>query len=732
MSEPCCGPDDSSSTSRRRTLALTSSGPGPAAPSVGFGTGPAAPCQDGSSCCPPAETGAASTTAERELPGGDGCGDPTCSAPAAAPDSPARPLWQARSVQLAALAGALWLASSAVQWAAGSTGPVASGLALGAIVAGGATFVPATLRALLRRRIGVGTLMTVAMVGAVALGQLNEAAMLAFLFSLAEALEDYAVDRTRRGLRALLDLVPARATVLRGGPDGPVETEVDPGELALDDVLVVKPGDRLATDGVVVLGRSTIDTSAVTGESMPTEVEPGQEVLAASINGGGVLQIRVTATTAENSLARVVHIVEEAQDRKGAAQRLAARVARPLVPTVFLAAAAIALLGSIVGDPATWIERALVVLVAASPCAFAIAVPVTVVAAIGSATRQGVLIKGGAALETLGSVRTVALDKTGTLTRNQPAVVAIEAAPGQDRSTVLAVAAALEAHSEHPLAGAVLAAQADAPAGPAGAAHDVQALAGQGVAGVVDGVGARLGKPGMIDPGPLLDTVTTHQHAGATVVLVERGGELLGAIAIRDELRPEAHDVLGQLSAAGIRTAMLTGDNPRTAEFVARQAGIDEVHAELRPEDKATLIGELRGRGAVAMVGDGINDAPALATADVGIAMGAMGTDVAIETADVALMGESLTQLPRVLAHARRARRIMLQSLALSAAILVVLIPLAALGVLSLGTVIVTHELAEVLVIANGIRAGRRVNDQQLPEPAQQVGLPVRAVVPAR
>ncbi|WP_304438038.1 cation-translocating P-type ATPase [Modestobacter sp. Leaf380] len=659
-------------------------------------------CGKGCACCAP-------STVDQLAAVGDGCGDPTCSAPSTPVDEPALPLWRARSAQLAGAAGLFWMASQATAW---TGGPVVLGtlLAFGAVLAGGATFVPGTLRALAHRRLGVGTLMTVAMIGAIALGEVREAAMLAFLFSLAEALEDYAVDRTRRGLRSLLDLVPARATVLRPGPAGLSESEVDPADLRVGDVLVVRPGERLATDGTVTDGRSTLDTSAITGESLPVEVQPGTEVFAASVNGGGVLQVTVTATVADNSLARVVHIVEEAQDRKGAAQRLAARIAAPLVPAVFVVAAAIAVLGSLLGDPGVWIERALVVLVAASPCAFAIAVPVTVVAAIGAATRQGVLVKGGAALESLGAVRTLALDKTGTLTRNSPAVVAVLTTDGHDAEQVLTVAAALEARSEHPLAAAVLAHWAAAHDGaPAPVATDVQALAGQGLTGVLDGTPVRLGRPGFLEPGTLAGQVRDHQDAGATVVLVESAGQLLGALAIRDELRPEAADVIARLRRMGVATAMLTGDNARTAAHLARAAGITDVHAELRPEDKATLVDQLRSstRGGVAMVGDGINDAPALATADVGIAMGAMGADVAIETADVALMGESLHQLPRTLAHARRARTIMLQSLALSAAILIVLIPLAALGVLSLAAVIVIHEVAEVFVIANGIRAGR-------------------------
>ncbi|WP_308200580.1 cation-translocating P-type ATPase [Klenkia sp. PcliD-1-E] len=610
----------------------------------------------------------------------------------------------------------LWLASEGSDRFTSLPTPAVVVLALGAVAAGGATFVPGTLRALRRGKVGVGTLMTIAVIGAIALGAHSEAGMLAFLFSLAEALEDDAVARTRRGLRALLELVPPRATVLRPGPGGDrQEVVVDPAELQAGDLLVVKPGERLATDGVIESGRSSLDTSAVTGESVPIEVGPGEEVFAASVNGTGVLTVTVTAAVRDNSLARIVHVVEEAQERKGSAQRLAQRIAQPLVPAILVIAGLMAVVGSLLGDPAVWIERALVVLVAASPCAFAISVPVTVVAAVGAATRQGVLVKGGAALETLGAVDVVALDKTGTLTRNQPAVVATLLAGDTDNADVLRIATALEARSEHPLAAAVLRSFTERnPGSPVPTARDVQAVVGKGLEGLVDGQPYRLGKPGFVEVGDLADEVAAHQDAGATVVLVEGEGGLIGGLAIRDELRPEAAEAVAALAAMGIDTAMLTGDNARTATHLAARAGISEVHAELRPEDKAGLVERLaapaggrRRRRRVAMVGDGINDAPALATADVGIAMGAMGTDVAIETADVALMGEDLRALPRSLAHARRSRAIMLQSLALSSAILLILIPLAAFGVLGLAAVIVTHEVAEVVVIANGARAGR-------------------------
>ena len=605
-------------------------------------------------------------------------------------------LLRIREIQAAALSG-LFLVTGFIAGLLGFD-LVATGAYAVALVVGGSTFVPGALRGLRRRRLSVATLMTIAAVGAVILGELPEAAMLAFLFSISEALEGYALARTRRGLRALLDLVPPTARIMRGG----VEVEIDPKGLVPGDRLIVRPGERLATDGVILAGRSTLDVSAITGESVPIEVEPGSSIFAASINGGGALEVEVTARTEENSLARIVRIVEEAQERKGQSQRLAERVARPLVPGVLIAAALIALVGSAFGDPSEWILRSLVVLVAAAPCAFAISVPVTVVTAVGAATRSGVLIKGGLALEALASVRAVALDKTGTLTRNEARVVDVVSANGAGPDEILNLAAALEARSEHPLAAAILQAANDYEP-----AADVEAVPGHGLVGTVAGARVRLGKPGFVTD-TMNGAVPSLQAQGATVVLVERNGETLGAIAVRDELRPEAVEAVAALKRQGMRVAMLTGDNERTAGALAAAAGIEEVYAGLLPEDKVGVVSRLQGERRTAMVGDGINDAPALATADVGIAMGTIGTDVALETADVALMGDDLRHLPDAFAHARRSLRIARQNLFLSGAILVGLIPLSAFGVLGLAAVVAVHEVAEVFVILNGVRAGRR------------------------
>jgi len=625
-------------------------------------------------------------------------------------------LWEVSELRFAALAG-LFLIAGFTAGLNAASGSVVTGLYAIALALGAWTFVPSTLKRLAKGKIGVGTLMTIAAVGAVILGEVAEAAALAFLYSISEGLEEYAVARTRRGLRALLSLVPAEATVLRDG----AQVTVAPADLAIGDLLLVRPGERVATDGVIRTGRTALDVSALTGESVPVEAGPGDTVYAGSINGTGVLEVEVTTTAGENSLARIVNIVEAEQSRKGNAQRLADRIAKPLVPGIMVLAAVIAIVGSLLGDPATWIERALVVLVAASPCALAISVPVTVVAAIGAASRIGALVKGGAALEALGRIRAVALDKTGTLTRNEPSVVEVATAPGQTREQVLDIAAALESRSEHPLARAILAAAPEHRD-----AADVEAVTGAGLTGTIDGRPARLGRPGWIEAGELAEPVTAMQEAGATAVLIEYDGAVIGAVAVRDDLRPEAAEVVARLRAGGYQVAMLTGDNERTAAALAAQAGITDVHPELRPEDKSAIIRRLREERPTAMVGDGVNDAPALATADVGIAMGAMGSDVAIETADVALMGEDLRHLPHTLTHARRARSIMMQNVGLSLVLIAILIPLAALGVLGLAAVVLVHEVAEIFVIGNGVRAGRV---RPLPPPPATV--PTADAVPA-
>ena len=610
------------------------------------------------------------------------------------------PWWKDRAIVVPVLSGVSFAAGLICEW----SGAELAGQALFwvGLLLGGSTFVPGALRALVtKRKLGIGLLMTISAIGAVILGYVEEAAALAFLYSIAEALEDKAMDRARSGLRSLLKLVPESATVKAGS----TTVDIPASDLTAGQVLMIRAGERVATDGIVRRGRSSVDISAVTGESIPVEVEPGDDILAGSINNSGVLEVEATASGTDNSLTTIVQLVEQAQAEKGERARLADRIARPLVPGVLVLAVLVAGIGALLGDPELWITRALVVLVAASPCALAISVPVTVISAIGAASKLGVVIKSGAAFERLGTIRHLAIDKTGTLTRNEPTVreiLTISEGPEISEEQVLGWAASLERHSTHPLATAITQASPEATV-----ATDITETAGHGVTGTVDGATITVGSPRWLDPGSLAGRVAELESRGMTVVMVHRDDLPAGAIGVRDELRPEVPEAIDALTQQRIGVTMLTGDKARTADALAVQAGIDAVRAELKPQDKAAEVARLSRPQPTAMIGDGINDALALATADVGIAMGATGSDAAIESADVAFTGNDLRLIPRALAHARRGRSIINQNIVLSLLIIVVLLPLAITGVLGLAAVVLVHELAEVLVIGNGLRTAR-------------------------
>nr|WP_294164525.1 cation-translocating P-type ATPase [uncultured Corynebacterium sp.] len=608
-----------------------------------------------------------------------------------------RPWWKDPELLLPIFSGVALITGLALDWSDLETPATVLywvGLLLGAY-----TFAPGAIRNLVtKRKLGIGLLMTISAVGAVILGFVGEAAALAFLYSIAEALEDKAMDRAQGGLRALLKLVPQTATVLRDG----TAAEVEAKDLEVGELMLVRPGERIATDGIIRSGRSSLDTSAITGESIPEEVAPGDEVPAGAINSAGVLEVETTAAGTDNSLTTLVDLVEQAQAEKGDRARIADRIAQPLVPGVMILAVLVGVIGSLLGDPETWITRALVVLVAASPCALAISVPLTVVAAIGAASQFGVVIKSGAAFERLGGIRHLAVDKTGTLTRNQPEVTGVVPADGFDRTQVLSFAAAVGEQSTQPLAAAIAAAGPEAPT-----ASDISEEAGHGIGGTVEGRRVLVGSPRWIDSGPLKADVERMESEGQTCVLVTVDDALAGAIGVRDELRPEVPEAVQALHANDVEVSMLTGDNTRTARALAGIAGINDVRAELRPEDKASIVAEFSSKTPTAMIGDGINDAPALAGATVGIAMGATGSDAAIESADVAFTGHDLRLIPKALQHARRGSRIINQNIVLSLAIIIVLMPLAISGVLGLAAVVLVHEVAEVIVILNGLRAAQ-------------------------
>ena len=561
------------------------------------------------------------------------------------------------------------------------------------------------------KEVGIEILMLAATVGSGILGLWDEAAALVFLYGAAEGTEEYTYARTRASIRALLDLAPKEARVLRDGREVTVPAEsLKPG-----DVFVVRPGEALATDGVIRAGQSSLDESPVTGESIPVDKGPGMKVFAATINRQGALEIEVSAAFADNTLSKIIHLVEEAQERKGKAQQWIERFGRRYSPSVLAASALLLVMPWLFGwSAAEWSLRAVVLLVAAAPCALIMSTPVAMAAGIGSAGRRGILIKGGAHLEHLGAIRAVAFDKTGTLTHGEPVVTDVVTLRGSEPE-LLAIAAALEHFSEHPLARAIVEAVRRKGISPS-SAEGFEALPGAGAKARIDGDTWYIGNPELFvrlgtDLAPLRGHIAALQEQGKTVVLIGNENRARGLIALQDRVRADAKTTIAALHALGIRTAMLTGDNTRTAHAVARQLGIDDVRADLKPEDKVAAVQQLEKQyGAVLMVGDGVNDAPALAAATCGIAMGAAGTDAAIEAADVALMADDLAKVEEALRLGRKARRVSAQNIVFSLLVLAVMIPLALSGFIGVAFTVLVHEASELAAVVNGLRAGRMSN----------------------
>ncbi len=624
--------------------------------------------------------------------------------------------WRNPKVITSALSGVLLL----VGFVAGRVGalePVPLALYVAAILIGGYYFGREAVEELIyEREVGIELLMSVAAVVATLLGQAGEGAMLVFLYSISEAAEGYTEEKTRSAVRALMDLTPKMALVRREGR----ETQIPVEELVVGDVFIVRPGQSLATDGEVIAGASSVNQAPVTGESVPVEKAAGDAVFAGSINGEGAIEVRATKTFADNTIARIIHMVEEAQEQKGKSQRFIERFGARYSPAVLLAGVLLAVVPPLVfgAEWATWISRATVFVVAAAPCALAISIPITLVASLGTGARNGVLIKGGLYVEELAKVKVVALDKTGTITRGEPEVTDVLPLPGRNadsaasaRELVIA-AAGVERRSQHPLAQAIQR-HAETLGVPAAETENFRSLTGAGAtARLVGGPVLYVGSPELFE-GQLkapLDGVAEEigrlQAEGKTVVLVGDEKSAWGMIAIRDNIRPNARRAVEELHAAGVeKVVMLTGDNERTAQAIAREVGIDDVYSDLKPEDKVARVRDLSSSyGHVAMVGDGVNDAPALAEATVGVAMGAAGTDVALETADVALMADDLEKLVYALRLAKRNRRVVNQNLWLSAVVIGVLVAGAVAGFFSLPVAVLGHEISEFIVIGSGLR----------------------------
>ncbi len=582
----------------------------------------------------------------------------------------------------------------------------ASDVALvGAAVVGGLNFFPKGLASARILSLDMNVLMSVAIVGALALGEFVEAASIAVLFSIAELLEAYSVDRARASIASLMEMAPEWAVLVQDGK----EITVPASTLVPGDEIVVRPGDRIATDGTVLEGSSAVDQSPITGESLPIEKVEGDGVFSGTINRAGHLRLRVERAADDSALAKIVHLVEEAESSKTESERFVDRFARYYTPTIAAAALLTAVVPPLLfGAPfPLWIVRGLTLLVIACPCALVISTPVAVVSGLTAAARHGVLIKGGAHLEAMASVRAFALDKTGTLTVGHPVVRSIVPA-GVDESEVLRRAAAIERRSEHPLGKAIVRRAHDE--GVHFESFDVagfEAIPGKGARAHLDGEDHVIGRPDLFTGAKPPDGL---EGRGESVVGLARGGVLLGWIALADQSRDEARAAMAELKRLGVeRTVMLTGDNAATADAIGADVGVDEVRAELLPADKLAVLREMHARhGGVAMVGDGVNDAPALAAATVGIAMGAAGSDTALETADIALMGDDLDRLPYLVRLSRRARGVIRQNIVAAIAIKAVLAVLVPFGYVSLITAVLVGDMGvSLLVTGNALRLGR-------------------------
>ncbi|HQX24980.1 MAG TPA: heavy metal translocating P-type ATPase [Pseudomonadota bacterium] len=577
------------------------------------------------------------------------------------------------------------------------------------------------------RRFAIDTLTLVAAIGAAALGKWTEGALLLFLFGIGHSLEQYAMGRARRAIEALAELAPETATVRR---DGSTRT-IAVGELQLGDVVIVRPNERLPADGVVVAGTTSVNQAPVTGESVPVDKHPTDDakaalaafdrlgaefrVFAGTINGTGAIEVMVARRAGQSTMARVVKMVAEAQAQRSPTQQFTERFERIFVPSVLVLVGVLLFAGLVIDEPfAATFYRAMAVLVAASPCALAISVPSAVLSGVARAARGGVLIKGGGALENLGSLTSIAFDKTGTLTEGKPRLTDAVPAPGATVDELLSVALAVEEHSDHPLASAVVMGARERLAGriePATVA-DVKSLTGRGVQALVDGQTVHIGKPVLFSELPdsampaEVDEANQQLVAnGRTTMVVRQGVRFLGVLGVMDTPRPVAGQVMAELRQLGIeRLIMISGDNQQVAEAVARTVGLTEARGDLMPEQKVEAIKKRRQEhGKVAMVGDGVNDAPAMANATVGIAMGAAGSDVALETADVALMADDLAQLPFAVGLSRSSSRIIRQNLWVSLGVVVLLIPATLFG-LGIAMAVLFHEGSTLIVVANALR----------------------------
>lgn len=594
-------------------------------------------------------------------------------------------------------------------------------LFLASMVVGGLSLFKVGLQNLLRFEFDMRTLMTVAVIGGAIIGEWGEVALVVILFAISEELERFSMDRARNSIRSLMGIAPKEALVRRNGQE--IMIHVD--DIAVGDIMIVKPGEKIAMDGVVVNGYSAVNQAAITGESVPVGKTVDDEVFAGTLNEEGLLEVKITKLVEDTTISKIIHLVEEAQGERAPAQAFVDKFAKYYTPIIMIIAALVVVAPPLLfgGSWETWIYQGLAVLVVGCPCALVISTPISIVSAIGNAAKKGVLIKGGVYLEEMGALKAIAFDKTGTLTKGVPVVTDFTVLNNQmNEKELLAIITALEYRSQHPLASAIMKkAEEENISYSDMLVEDFSSITGKGIKGIVNGMTYYIGSPKLFKE--LLTTdfdkdleqnVTTLQNQGKTAMIIGTEKEILGIIAVADEVRESSKEIIQKLHQLGIKkTIMLTGDNKGTANAIGSDVGVSDIRANLMPQDKLDYIKQLRSEyGNVAMVGDGVNDAPALAASTVGIAMGGAGTDTALETADVALMGDDLRKLPFTVKLSRKALNIIKANITFAIAIKFIALLLVIPGWLTLWIAILSDMGATLLVALNGLRLMRVDEDE--------------------
>lgn len=619
------------------------------------------------------------------------------------------PFWKKRENIAAMISLVFIFAGYMSSFQLGEKSPVTIGIFALAILIGGFDLFKVGLKNLSKLEFDMKTLMTVAIIGAAIIGEWAEGAVVVFLFAVSEALEGYSIDKARQSIKALMDIAPNRATIRRGDQT----MEIDVEDVQIGDVMLIKPGQKIAMDGEVIKGQSSINQAAITGESIPVHKVVGDEVFAGTLNEEGALEVRVTKRVEDTTISKIIHLVEEAQAERAPSQQFVDKFAKYYTPAIMIVALMVAVIPPLFfgGVWSEWVYSGLAVLVVGCPCALVISTPVAIVTAIGNAARKGVLIKGGIHLEETGKLKVVAFDKTGTLTEGKPVVTDLVTLSEMSTDEVLGVSRAIESYSQHPLASAIVrkAEENEVKAIPA---TDFQSITGKGAKASIQNTTYYIGSPVMFEeilavPESVSQQVKDLQTQGKTVMLLGTDREVKGLVAVADQVRKSSASIIKKLHELGIeKTIMLTGDNKAAGEAIGRQLGLSETRAELLPQDKLDYIRSLRGQqnGNVAMVGDGVNDAPALAAASVGIAMGGAGTDAALETADVALMADDLEKLPYTIALSRKTLAIIKQNISFALLLKLVALLLVIPGWLTLWLAIFADLGATLIVVANSLR----------------------------